>query len=99
MVVHFRRHAEPRMHRLLPDRVAGRRKCRCVKRTDCDPAYRRIAIPFPIEGDAAIRAKMKTNAIAAVSVAFVDLPLPVEPYPRFRKSSAKMEGGTGTALA
>src|SRR5215469_6833735 len=42
---------------------------------------------------------MKPNAIAAVGIAFVDLPLPVEPYPLFRQSSAKMEGGAGTALA
>ena len=34
-----------------------------------------------------------------IHVTFVDLPLPVEPYPRFRKSSAKMEGGAGTMLA
>ena len=99
MVFHSRRQTKPGTHRLLPDRVAGRRKCRCVERADSDPADRRIPIPFPIEGAAAIPAKMKTNAIAAVGVTFVDLPLPVEPYPRFRKSSAKMEGGPGTALA
>ena len=63
------------------------------------PADRGIAVSFPIKGAAEIRAKMKPNAIATVGGAFVDLPLPVEPYPRFRKSSAKMEGGPGTALA
>jgi hypothetical protein len=69
------------------------------ERADCDPADRRVAVSFPIEGAAAIRAEMKTNGIAAVGVAFVDLPLPVESYPRFRKSSAKMEGGASTVLA
>ena len=99
MVVHFRRHAEPRVHRLLPDRVARRRKCRCVERADCDPADRRVAVSFPIQRRAAIRAEMKSNAVATIGFALVDFPLTIEPHLLFRKSGTGMESGTGAALA
>ena len=99
MVLHARRQAEPRIHRLLPDRVAGRRKGRRVERTYSDPADRRIAVPFPIERAAAIRAEMKSNAIAAVGIALVNLPLTVEPHPLFWIARAEMEGRAGAALA
>jgi len=42
---------------------------------------------------------MKSNAIAAVRIALVNLPLPIEPYLLFRKTCAEMEGGAGAALA
>ena len=48
---------------------------------------------------AAVRAEMKSNAIAAVGVALVDLPLAFEPHPVFWIARAEMEGSAGTALA
>src|SRR5215831_2287102 len=42
---------------------------------------------------------MKSNPVAAVGIAFVDLPLPIEPHLLFRISCAEMESGTGAALA
>jgi hypothetical protein len=42
---------------------------------------------------------MKSNPIAAVGVALVELPLPIEPHLLFRKTCAEMESGTGAALA
>src|ERR1700756_1222120 len=42
---------------------------------------------------------MKSNAIAAVGVALVNLPLSVEPHPLFRITGPEMESGAGTALA
>src|SRR5580693_4815413 len=98
VVIHPFRQAEPRMHRLLPDRVAGRRKGRRVERTYCNPADRWVAVSFPIKRGAAIRAKMKSNPITAVSVALVDLPLPIEPHLLFQKTRAEMESSTGAAL-
>jgi hypothetical protein len=53
------------MHRLLLDRVAGRWKGRSVKRADCYQVDAKIALSLPIKGAAAIRAEMKSNAIAA----------------------------------
>ena len=97
MVVHAWRHAEPRMHRFLKDRVAGRRKCRCLERTHCNSADRGVAVPFPIEGGAATRAKMKSDAVAAVGIALVDLPLAVEPHPLFGIGSTEMESRAGAA--
>jgi hypothetical protein len=61
VVIYPFRQAEPRMHRLLPDRVAGRRKGRRVERTYCNPADRWVAVSFPIKRGAAIRAEMKSN--------------------------------------
>jgi hypothetical protein len=65
VVFHPRRQTELRIHRLLPDRIAGRRKDRGVKRTHSYSADGRVAISFPMERGAAIRAEMKSNAIAA----------------------------------
>src|SRR6202030_2170601 len=73
VVIYPFRQAEPRMHRLLPDRVAGRRKGRRVEPTYCNPADRWVAVSFPIKRGAAIRAEMKSNPITAVGVALVDL--------------------------
>ena len=42
---------------------------------------------------------MKSNAIAAVGIPLVDLPLPIEPHLLFWKTCAEMESGTGAALA
>jgi hypothetical protein len=42
---------------------------------------------------------MKSNAIAAVGIALVNLPLTVEPHLLFRKRRAEMEGRAGAALA
>jgi hypothetical protein len=61
VVIHPFREAEPWVHRLLPDRVAGRRKGRGVERTYCNPADRWVAVSFPIKRGAAIRAEMKSN--------------------------------------
>jgi len=47
---------------------------------------------------AAVRAEMKSNAIAAVGVALVDLPLAFEPHPVFWIARAEMEGSAGTAI-
>src|SRR5215471_12126964 len=87
------------MHRFLKDRVAGRWKCRCVERTHCDPADRWVAVPFPIKGGAATRAEMKSDAVAAVGIALVDLPLAVEPDPLFGIGRTEMESSAGAALA
>jgi hypothetical protein len=84
VVLQMRRQAKPRMHRLLPNRVAGRRESRDIESAHHDPADRRVAVPFPIECGAAIRAEMKSNAIAAVGIALVNLPLTVKPHPLFR---------------
>ena len=99
MVVHAGRHAEPRMHRFLKDRVAGRRKCRCLERTHCNSADLGVAVPLPIEGGAATRTKMKSDAVAAVGIALVDLPLAVEPHPLFGIRRTEMESRAGAALA
>jgi hypothetical protein len=93
------RQAKPRMHRLLPNRVAGRRESRDIESANGHSADRRIAVSLPIKRGAAIRAEMKSNPIAAVGVALVDLPLPIEPHLLFRKTCAEMESGTGAALA
>jgi hypothetical protein len=42
---------------------------------------------------------MKSNAIAAVGIALVNLPLTVKPHPLFRKRRAEMEGRAGATLA
>ena len=97
VVIHPFREAEPRVHRLLPDRVAGRRKGR-VERTYCNPADRWVAVSFPIKRGAAIRAEMKSNAIAAVGIALVNLPLTVKSHLLFRKRRAEMESRAGAAL-
>src|SRR6516162_33657 len=99
MVVHSRRQTEPRMHRFFKDRVAWRRKGRRVERTHCDSADRWVAVPFPIEGGAATRAKMKSDAIAAVGIALVDLPIAVEPHPLFGIRRTEMESRAGAPLA
>jgi hypothetical protein len=99
VVLHPRRQTEPRIHRLLPDRIAGRRKGRGVKRTHSYSADGRVAISFPIECGAAIRAEMKPNAITTVGVALVNLPFTVEPHPIFRITRAEMESCASPTLA
>ena len=99
VVIHAFRQAEPCVHPFFPDRIAGRRKRRGVKRAHCDSADSRVAVSFPIESAAAIRAEMKSNAIATVGVALVDLPLAVEPHLLFRIRRAEVEGSAGAALA
>lgn len=99
VVLHIRRQPEPLMQRLFPDRIAGRRESRDIESAHGHSADRRIAISLPIKRGAAIRAEMKSNPIAAVGVALVDLPLPIEPHLLFRKTCAEMESGTGAALA
>ena len=59
----------------------------------------RVAVPFPIERGAAIPAEMKSNAIAAVGIALVNLPLTVKPHLLFRKRRAEMEGRAGALRA
>ena len=73
VVLQSRLEAEPSMHRLFPDRVAGGWKGRGVKRTHRDAANNRVAISLPIERAAAIRAEMKSNVITTVGVALVNL--------------------------
>ena len=99
VVIHLWRQSEPGMHRLLPDRVAGWRKGRWIKRANRDPTDGRVAISLPIQRAAAIRAEMKSNAIAAVGVALVNPPLTMEPYPLFRITGTEMESGASAALA
>ena len=99
VVLQMRRQAKPRMHRLLPNRVAGRRESRDIESAHGHSADRRIAVPFPIERGAAIRAEMKSNPITAVGVALVNLPLTVEPDPLFRITRTEMETDAGAALA
>src|SRR5260370_23433416 len=98
MVLHLRQ-TEPRIHPLFPDRVARRRKGRRVERAHCHSADRRVAISFPIECAAAVRAEMKSNAVAAVGVAFVELPLAFQPHLLFPKRRAEMERSASAALA
>ena len=85
------RQAEPRIHRLLPNRVAGRWKGRGVEGAHRDPADFRVAVSFPIERAAAIRAKVKANAITTVGFALIDLALAFDPHPLFRIGCAEME--------
>jgi hypothetical protein len=99
VVIHLWRQSEPGMHRLLPDRVAGWRKGRWIKRANRDPTDGRVAISLPIQRGAATRAEMKSNAIAAVGVALVNLPLTMEPYLLFRITGTEMESGAGASLA
>jgi hypothetical protein len=42
---------------------------------------------------------MKSNAITAIGVAFVNLPLTVEPHPLFRITRTEMESSAGAKLA
>ena len=76
------------MHRVFPDRVAGRRESRDIESAHGHSANRRIAVSLPIKRGAAIRAEMKSKPIAAVGVALIDLPLPIEPHSLFRKTCA-----------
>ena len=99
MVIHLWRQSEPGIHRLFPDRIAGRREGRGVKRTHSYSADGRVAISLPIERAAAIWAEMKSNAITAVGVALVNLPFTVEPHPIFRITRTEMESGTSPTLA
>ena len=87
------------MHRLIPNRVAGRWKGRRVKRNYRDPADRWVAVPLPINSAAAIRAEMKSNLVAAIGVALVDLPLAVEPHPLFGIGRTELESSASAALA
>src|SRR6516165_7311789 len=57
------------------------------------------AVPFPIEGGATTRAKMKSDAVTAVGVALVDLPLAIEPHSLFGIRRTEMKCSAGTALA
>src|SRR5215831_3442276 len=93
------RQAEPRIHRLLPNRVAGRWKGRGVEGAHRDPADFRVAVSFPIERAAAIRAKVKANAITTVGFALIDLALAFDPHPLFRIGCAEMERGAGSPPA
>jgi len=62
-----------------------------------DPADRRVAVPFPINGAAAIRAKMKSNPVAAVRVALADLSLAVEPlWDTLHRNGKTCRCGVGT---
>jgi hypothetical protein len=54
--------------------------------------------PLP-KGGAATRTKMKSDAVTAVGIALVDLPLAVEPHPLFRKTRTEMESCAGAPLA
>jgi len=99
VVIHLWRQSEPGIHRLFPDRIAGRREGRGVKRTHSYSADGRVAISFPIKRGAAIRAEMKSNPITTVGVALVNPSIPIEPHLLFRKICAEMETGTGAALA
>jgi hypothetical protein len=99
VVLQMRRQAKPRIHRLLPDRVAGRWKGWRVECTYRDAADRWVAVPFPIKGGAATWAKMKSDAVTAVGVALVNLPLTVKPHLLFRKRRAEVEGRAGATLA
>jgi len=87
------------MHRLIPNRVAGRWKGRRVKRNYRDPADRWVAVPLPINSAAAIRAEMKSNVVAAIGVTLVDLPLAVEPHPLFGIGRTELESSASAALA
>jgi hypothetical protein len=84
VVIHLWRQSEPGIHRLFPDRIAGRREGRGVKRTHSYSANGRVAISLAIERAAAIWAEMKSKAITAVGVALVNLPFTVETHPIFR---------------
>jgi len=64
-----------------------------------NPADCRVAIIFPIQRAAAIRAEMKSNQIAAVGVALVDLPFAIEPHLFFPIRRTEMKSGTGAPLA
>jgi hypothetical protein len=99
VVIHSFRQAEPSVHPLLPDRVAGRCKRRGVERAHRDTADTRVAVPFPVQRAAAVRAEMKPNAVAAVGIALIDLPLAVKPDPLFQIARTEMKGGAGAALA
>jgi hypothetical protein len=99
MMLYPRWQAEPWIDRLLPYRIAWRREGRPIECPYRDPADRRIAVAFPIERAAAIRAEVKPDAMAAVGIAFIDPALAVEPHPLFQIGCAKMERGAGSALA
>src|SRR5437762_1258942 len=99
VVIHPFRQTEPCVHPFLPNQVAGRRKRGGVKSADCDSADSRVAVSFPVQRAAAVRAEMKSNAVAAVGVAVIDLPLAVKPDVLFRVARTKMKGGTGATLA
>jgi len=83
------------MNRLFPDRIAGRRDVRGVKRTHSYSADGGVAISRPIERAAPIRAEMKSNAKTAVGIAFVDFPLAIESHPIFWITRTEMESGAG----
>ena len=99
VVIHAFRQAEPCVHPFLPDRIARRRKRRRVKRAHCDSADGGVAVSFPVQGATAVRAEMKSNAVAAVGVAVIDLPFAVKPDPLFRIARSEMKGGAGATLA
>jgi hypothetical protein len=42
---------------------------------------------------------MKSNAVAAIGIALIDLPLAVKPDPLFQIACTEMKAGAGAALA
>src|SRR5205807_640885 len=70
-----------------------------VKRAHCDSADSGVAVSFPVQRAAAVRAEMKSNAVAAVCIPRIDLPFAVKPDPLFRIARTEMKGGAGATLA
>src|SRR5258707_343234 len=66
---------------------------------DRNPAVCGVAVAFPVQVAAAIRAEIKADPIAAVRAALVDLALAFEPHLVFRVARAEMEGGAGAPPA
>src|SRR5260370_7934799 len=87
------------MHRLFPDRIARRWERHDVECADRDAADGRVAVAFPVQIAAAIRAEIKADPIAAIGAALVDLALAFEPDLVLAIARAGMEGGAGAAPA
>ena len=71
-------------------------KRECAYRNAAD---RWVAVPFPIKGGAATWAKMKSDAVTAVGVALVDLPVAVKTHPLFGICRTEVKSRAGATLA
>src|SRR5579862_8875199 len=99
MMLADRRQAQPRVHVFFENRGGRRRQIRADKGPARDPAPRRVAVAFPIEVAAAIRAEIEPDVGAAVGPALEDFVFALDPHLCPWPGGAEMEGRAGAALA
>ena len=78
---------------------AGAGKSGSAKQPTAMPIVLRVAVAFPEDAGAAIRAEVEADLIAAVGHAAIDFVLAFDPHLVFRPAAAVMDDGAGAALA